>query len=62
MHHAHIGGANTDRIGDKLRKRRRQALAVRTRSGPGLNLALRIHHDFNDLPAGRDVHAARGEG
>ena len=55
-------GRDADLVGDDLRQRGAQALAVRRGADARLDEAGRIDGDDHRLPAGRDLHAARGEG
>ena len=61
MDDANIRGQDADRIGDELRQRCCQTLAVRARADPRLDLAGGVHHDLHGFPARRDLHAARGK-
>ncbi len=49
-------------VGDDLRQRGAQALAVRGSSDPRLDEAGRVHRHLDGFPAGRHFHAAGGEG
>ena len=55
-------GRDADLVGDDLRQRGAQALAVRRGADARLDEAGRIDRDDHRLPAGRDLHAARGKG
>ena len=55
-------GRDAELVGDDLRQRRAQALAVRRGADAGLDEAGRVDGENHGFPAGRDRHAARGKG
>ncbi len=61
MHDLDQIGRDAEFVGDDLRQRCAQALAVRRRADASLDKAGRIDGEDDSLPAGRDLHAARGK-
>ena len=61
MHDADARRLQAELVGDQLRERGGEALAVGRGADPGLDEARRVHRQLDPLVARRDVHAARGE-
>ena len=61
VHDADTRRLQAELVGDQLRERRGEALAVGRGTDPGFDEARRVHRHLDPLVARRDVHAARGE-